>query len=170
MPYLLGQQCPSPEQSQKINIFLKNVLKQIIFHEALYSYFPCETTCLSCKQFQIAFHCIYDWKHFSMKIKMLSLLLLQHLKFPVQWVPGVLSLFGGGVIKWNTSIAQVMNEWNYTSTPPICLHGMQKDNLIFTLYCNISYTRICFMWKLYWSQSMTILSNNWLEFYKLRQT
>ena len=32
------------------------------------------------------------------------------------------------------STAGVKNEWGYTSTTPICLHGMYRDSLIFTLY------------------------------------
>jgi len=30
---------------------------------------------------------------------------------------------------------KVMNEWSYTSTPPLFLHGIQKDNFI--LYCSV---------------------------------
>jgi len=30
------------------------------------------------------------------------------------------------------SRANVKNEWSYTSTPPICLHGMHRDNIIST--------------------------------------
>jgi hypothetical protein len=29
------------------------------------------------------------------------------------------------------SSAEVKNEWNYTSTPSICLHGVVKENVIF---------------------------------------
>lgn len=28
--------------------------------------------------------------------------------------------------------AEVKNEWSSTSTPPICLHGMDGDNFTFT--------------------------------------
>ena len=30
------------------------------------------------------------------------------------------------------SCAKVKNEWSYTSTPPVCLRGMCRDNLTFT--------------------------------------
>jgi len=30
------------------------------------------------------------------------------------------------------SSAKVKNEWNYTSIPPLCLHGMEGDNLTFS--------------------------------------
>jgi len=39
---------------------------------------------------------------------------------PVQRVPGALSL----VIKQPEGEAEVNNEWNHTSTPPLRLHGM----------------------------------------------
>jgi len=29
------------------------------------------------------------------------------------------------------SSAKVKNEWSYTSTPPTCLHGMDRDNFTF---------------------------------------
>jgi len=32
------------------------------------------------------------------------------------------------------SNAKVKNEWSYTSTPPIFLHGVESDNLNFSLY------------------------------------
>jgi hypothetical protein len=31
------------------------------------------------------------------------------------------------------SSAEVKNEWSYTSTHPICLHGKDKENLTFTM-------------------------------------
>jgi hypothetical protein len=31
-------------------------------------------------------------------------------------------------------ITEVKNEWRYTSTPPICLHGVDRDNFTFTAY------------------------------------
>jgi hypothetical protein len=34
------------------------------------------------------------------------------------------------------SIAEVKNEWSYYSTPPICLHGVDRD--IFTLQCELA--------------------------------
>jgi hypothetical protein len=53
---------------------------------------------------------------------------------PNECLPGVLSL----EVKWPereadhlpTSSAKVKNEWSYTSTPPICLHGMYRDNFL----------------------------------------
>jgi hypothetical protein len=30
-----------------------------------------------------------------------------------------------------TSSAEVKNEWSYTSTPPICLHGVDRENFVF---------------------------------------
>jgi hypothetical protein len=30
------------------------------------------------------------------------------------------------------STTKVKNKWNYTSTPPICLHGMDRDNFYFS--------------------------------------
>jgi len=32
------------------------------------------------------------------------------------------------------SSAEMKNEWSYTFSPPICLHGIIKDNLTFHLY------------------------------------
>jgi hypothetical protein len=32
------------------------------------------------------------------------------------------------------SSAKVENEWSYTSTPPICLHGGDRDDFTFYLY------------------------------------
>jgi hypothetical protein len=31
------------------------------------------------------------------------------------------------------SIFEVNNKWSYTSTPPTCLHGVEKDNFTFLL-------------------------------------
>jgi hypothetical protein len=61
---------------------------------------------------------------------------------PIQWVPGVLPLG----VKWPgheadhlpPSNAKVKNVWSFTSTSPICLHGMvlsqekHRDNFAFT--------------------------------------
>jgi hypothetical protein len=30
--------------------------------------------------------------------------------------------------------AEVKNEWSYTFAPPICLHGVDRDNFAFTFY------------------------------------
>jgi len=35
------------------------------------------------------------------------------------------------------SSAKVKSEWSYTATPPICLHGMDRDN--FTFYCHTNW-------------------------------
>jgi hypothetical protein len=47
---------------------------------------------------------------------------------PIQWVPGVLSLGvkrqGSEADHSHPSNAEVKNEWSYTSTPPIRLHGV----------------------------------------------
>ena len=32
-----------------------------------------------------------------------------------------------------TSNAEFKNEWSYTSTPPVCLHGLDRDNFSFLL-------------------------------------
>jgi hypothetical protein len=44
------------------------------------------------------------------------------------WVPGALSLWvkgpGRGADHSPPSSAEVENAWSYTSTPPICLHGV----------------------------------------------
>jgi hypothetical protein len=34
------------------------------------------------------------------------------------------------------SSAEVKNEWSYSSTPPICFHGVDRDN--FTLQCELA--------------------------------
>jgi len=33
----------------------------------------------------------------------------------------------------NLICAMVKNEWRYTSTPPVCLHGLYKDTFTYTL-------------------------------------
>jgi hypothetical protein len=47
---------------------------------------------------------------------------------PIQWVPGVLSLGvkrpGRETDHLPPSSAEIKNVWSFTSTPPICLHGM----------------------------------------------
>ena len=51
---------------------------------------------------------------------------------PIQCVPG---FFPGGktVGAWSnlSSSTEVDNEWSYTSTPPVCLHGGDKVNCTF---------------------------------------
>jgi hypothetical protein len=51
-----------------------------------------------------------------------------NLQPPIQWVPGALSL---GVKRPGSEAdhtlpysAKVKNAWSYTSTPPVCLHGV----------------------------------------------
>jgi hypothetical protein len=61
----------------------------------------------------------------------------RHIKPPIQWVPGALipGVNGPGCKADHSplSSAEVRNELSYTSTPPVCLHGMQKD-FTFLLY------------------------------------
>jgi hypothetical protein len=57
------------------------------------------------------------------------------------WTGTVVLLCG---VKWSDrqldhsrpSIAEVKNEWTYTSTPPVCLYGEDSGNFIF-LYVNV---------------------------------
>jgi hypothetical protein len=57
----------------------------------------------------------------------------------MEWVGGGEGGAGGGFVKLQrcefdhspSSSAMVKNEWNYTSAPPLCLHGMDWDNLAF---------------------------------------
>jgi hypothetical protein len=63
---------------------------------------------------------------------------------PFQWVPGTLFL---GVKQPRheaddlaVSCANVKNEWTYTCSPPVCLHGMYKDNCTFIFYLKELYT------------------------------
>ena len=54
----------------------------------------------------------------------------------IQWVQG---LFGGvkraghDIEHTRPSLVDVTNEWIYTSTTPICLHGMDRDNFTFNI-------------------------------------
>jgi len=41
---------------------------------------------------------------------------------------------GREVYHLRPSGAKVKNEWSYTSTPPICLHGVDRDDFTFYLY------------------------------------
>ena len=36
---------------------------------------------------------------------------------------------------WPPSNAEVRNDWSYTSTPPVGLHGMDRENFTFYLAC-----------------------------------
>lgn len=53
----------------------------------------------------------------------------------IQWEGGILN---GEKMAWCKvkhsipSSAEVKNKWNYTSSPPRCLHGSDRDNLTFT--------------------------------------
>jgi len=53
---------------------------------------------------------------------------------------GVKAAGGGGVMSI-TSRVEVKNEWSHTSTPPVCLDGLQRDYFTFQidekLYCNL---------------------------------
>jgi hypothetical protein len=58
-------------------------------------------------------------------------------QLPMQWV---LAFFPGvqpperEVNHTPPSTVEVKNEWSCTSTPPICLHGVDRENFIFCLY------------------------------------
>ena len=62
----------------------------------------------------------------------------QHL---IRQIPGALSL----VVKWPgcqadhspPSSIEVKHEWNCTSTPPICLHGVHKGNIFLFNFPNL---------------------------------
>ena len=55
---------------------------------------------------------------------------------PIQWVAtGVLCRVrrqGPEAGHSPASSAEVENQWSYTSTPPVCLHGVDRDSLTFT--------------------------------------
>jgi hypothetical protein len=40
------------------------------------------------------------------------------------------------------SVAKIKNEWSYTSTPPVCLHGRYREDLTFTLILLLEALRI----------------------------
>jgi hypothetical protein len=48
---------------------------------------------------------------------------------PIQWVPRVKRL-GCEIDRSPPSSAEVKNEWGYTHTPPICLHGEDRGNYL----------------------------------------
>ena len=67
---------------------------------------------------------------------------------PVQWVPGV---FSTGVkrpisaVKCSSpSIAKVKNEWCCTTSPPVCLHGVDRNNCSFL--CQIVLKYLFLIW------------------------
>jgi hypothetical protein len=60
-------------------------------------------------------------------------------QLPTQWIRFFLQRGGRGVAKRSgsdvdhsfLSCAEVENEWRYNTTPPICLHGVDKDNFTY---------------------------------------
>jgi hypothetical protein len=71
-------------------------------------------------------------------------ILLQHAKTgsaaeepPIQRVP-VLKRPGSEVDHWPRSSAEVKNEWNYSSTPSIYLHGADRDKF-YIFICTLVY-------------------------------
>jgi hypothetical protein len=50
------------------------------------------------------------------------------IRYPIQWIPGALylgvKLPGREADHSPPSSAEVKNAWSYTSTPPVCLHGV----------------------------------------------
>ena len=65
---------------------------------------------------------------------------------PAQWVPRYLSMGvkqqGHEADQSLPSWAKAEDEWSYTSFPPICLHGMHRDNFTFTLTLMLYY-KLC---------------------------
>jgi hypothetical protein len=62
---------------------------------------------------------------------------------PLQWVPGLflgVKRWGSGTDSPLPSGAKVKNEWSYTCTPRMCLHGMLWDDLYFYPLCCTSWT------------------------------
>jgi hypothetical protein len=75
---------------------------------------------------------------------------------PIQWVPGALSLGvkrpGHEADHSPPSSAEVKNAWGYTSTPPICLHGVvpsQSPGTILPLHCLKLKERSCYRHKVW---------------------
>ena len=53
---------------------------------------------------------------------------------PIQCIQGFLSTGVKQLCEFNyspTSSAQVKNEWTYSSTPSVCLHGIQRHKFTF---------------------------------------
>jgi len=42
-----------------------------------------------------------------------------------------------------TFSVEVKNGWSYTSTPPICIHGVDRDNFTFCTFLFIVYNPLC---------------------------
>jgi hypothetical protein len=83
---------------------------------------------------------------------------------PIQWVSGALSL---GVKRWSVKLITYLqlvpkskNEWSYTFTPPIRLHGvvlkLQKHRNNFTLYLCL---HVLSDFECFFSYFMTFFSN-----------
>ena len=63
----------------------------------------------------------------------------------IQWVPGFIpgdKADGGSSHRSTPSSVKFKNEWIYTSTPPISLHVLGRDNFTFTLYCSLCSTAV----------------------------
>jgi hypothetical protein len=60
---------------------------------------------------------------------------------PIQWMPVFLAgrkRYGREADRSPPSRAEVKNEWSYTPTPPVCLHGFDRDNFKFNNTCNMT--------------------------------
>jgi hypothetical protein len=70
------------------------------------------------------------------------------------WAKGGFSFGGkqlGRELKHSTSCsAEVKNAWSYTSTPPVCLHGIDRDNFTLTFHITVQpliIAKNCFLTK-----------------------
>jgi len=53
---------------------------------------------------------------------------------PIQWMQGYFPRLTAGAKRfnhWPPSFAWVKNAWSYTSTPPICFHGVKREKFTF---------------------------------------
>jgi hypothetical protein len=65
-----------------------------------------------------------------------SISVLEPTQPPIQWVFSVVKRRGHKVNHSPPSSAEVKNEWSYTSRPPICHHGVDKETYVLTyFYC-----------------------------------
>ena len=66
---------------------------------------------------------------------------------PIHTVPGfflAIRRMGHEVNHSSAPSIEVKNEWNYTSSPPICLHGTERDSFTFTsVACGEKYKSLC---------------------------